>query len=621
MDQEKHNLGPQQETGTDRRFIVSGVVVLFLAALTAIAWSGSAMLEREARERSASMIRTVLTSSYSAINLWTSAQLRNAESMAADPEFKAMTKELLAVPRIQKDILTSVPLSEIRKMLSPELTALNYLGFFVITPDYVSVGSMRDSNVGTQNVIAEHRRDILDMVLTGESKVIPAITSDVPLTNSFGRPIQRQPTMFVAVPIWDEGVVIAALALRIDPVRNFSRILEASRIGTTGETYAFDREGWLITESRFDEQLRLTGALVATQLSVLNIRITDPGGNTTTGYRPKEPSSELPLTYMAQRATKGEYGANLEGYRDYRGVRVLGVWGWDEGLGFGMTTEIDESEALRTYHVSRSLLVAGYGLTAFLALSMAWYLSRLRETNRQQLAEAHANLETRIEERTRELVAINERMHGEIVERVRTEEQLLQTRSDLETANEKLEMLASLDGLTGLANRRIFNESLEREWKRCIRENQPMSVIMLDIDHFKLYNDTYGHQAGDDCLRAVAHLMEEADIARRPGDLLARYGGEEFVVILSNAAYDYAMRVARRILDEMEKLAMPHTATRVENVSHVTVSIGLGCMQPRPGDSESVLLKRADEALYKAKEQGRNRVATFEDDACEVSPL
>jgi len=164
--------------------------------------------------------------------------------------------------------------------------------------------------------------------------------------------------------------------------------------------------------------------------------------------------------------------------------------------------------------------------------------------------------------------------------------------------------LSMTDGLTGVANRRSFNDTLDAEWRRCARAGLPLSVIMIDIDHFKLYNDHYGHQAGDLCLQQVSAAM--ARCASRPQDMLARYGGEEFILLLPQEAADGAEVVARRILDEVARLAVPHTASTT--APHVTVSLGVcTVLPPLDATDANALIRLADKQLYLAKQGGRNR--------------
>ena len=163
--------------------------------------------------------------------------------------------------------------------------------------------------------------------------------------------------------------------------------------------------------------------------------------------------------------------------------------------------------------------------------------------------------------------------------------------------------LANTDGLTKVANRRQFDESLTQEWLRLQRDNLPLSLILCDVDYFKLYNDTYGHQAGDDCLIQVAASIQNS--VRRSSDLVARYGGEEFVVLLPNTSEEGAIVVARLIQSKIERLDIPHQSSKVN--SSVTMSLGVSTLVPSAEVSKDLLVTLADEALYLAKQQGRNQ--------------
>jgi diguanylate cyclase (GGDEF)-like protein/PAS domain S-box-containing protein len=194
----------------------------------------------------------------------------------------------------------------------------------------------------------------------------------------------------------------------------------------------------------------------------------------------------------------------------------------------------------------------------------------------------------------------------------------------LQAAHDSMERLASMDPLTGLANRRIFDQTLEREWRRALRERTPLALLLLDVDFFKPYNDALGHPAGDYCLRRIAQCM--AEIVQRPGDLAARYGGEEFVALLPGTDAAGALHIAHRIAETLELLAIPHP----ESVTDVlSLSVGVSSMMPDSDATPSALIMAADRALYTAKKNGRNRIevarAAHQDDAEElaaaISPL
>ncbi|AKU12052.1 response regulator receiver modulated diguanylate cyclase [Azoarcus sp. CIB] len=175
----------------------------------------------------------------------------------------------------------------------------------------------------------------------------------------------------------------------------------------------------------------------------------------------------------------------------------------------------------------------------------------------------------------------------------------------LDEANRELTRLSAFDGLTGIANRRTFDVTLSREWRRSARSGAPISLMVVDVDCFKQFNDAYGHQVGDECLKAVARAL--AGNTRRPIDLVARYGGEEFAVVLPDTDAQGAAIVAESMRRAVEALAITHrhsTAARV-----VTVSVGIAVTKPERSDDGgfATLLARADEALYRAKRDGRNR--------------
>ncbi|MEQ1660211.1 MAG: diguanylate cyclase [Hylemonella sp.] len=179
--------------------------------------------------------------------------------------------------------------------------------------------------------------------------------------------------------------------------------------------------------------------------------------------------------------------------------------------------------------------------------------------------------------------------------------ELVQKSLALERSNQQLELLSATDGLTGLANRRQFDQHLYSEWQRSLRSGQPLSLLLIDVDHFKRYNDRYGHLAGDACLRQVASILY--DCAQRSGELVARYGGEEFGLLLPGADGDVAMTVAQRCMDEIARARMPHEDSPVAEC--LTCSIGVATVVASPDLVPESLGRCADEALYRVKNGGR----------------
>ena len=205
------------------------------------------------------------------------------------------------------------------------------------------------------------------------------------------------------------------------------------------------------------------------------------------------------------------------------------------------------------------------------------------------------------------LASYKPQLEQQITQHKLTEQDLRQTILDLRRVNQELEYLVHIDALTQDANRRCFDESLHREWQRSLRAQQPLSLVLLDIDFFKGYNDTYGHPAGDRCLTSIAQAIKS--VLHRSADLLARYGGEEFVIILPNTTAEGAVTVMQLIQKTIADLSVVHASSAVSNV--VTTSLGLATIIPSESLQPSLLLEHTDRALYQAKQEGRDRYAIY----------
>nr|CAD5985828.1 Phytochrome-like protein cph2 [Planktothrix pseudagardhii] len=202
--------------------------------------------------------------------------------------------------------------------------------------------------------------------------------------------------------------------------------------------------------------------------------------------------------------------------------------------------------------------------------------------------------------------------HSDLLAQTRSQaEKLSQTLQDLKTANLKLEKLARRDGLTGIANRRYFDIIFNRNWKAAQEKNHYLTLILFDVDYFKLFNDFYGHPIGDQCLINIARSVQKI---LRSTDLLARYGGEEFAIILPNTHPDQAYRVADKIQSTVRNLMIPHANTP-NGKSIVTISLGIASQIPNSHQLPQDLITEADQALYSAKKQGRDQWVSW------VAPL
>lgn len=202
------------------------------------------------------------------------------------------------------------------------------------------------------------------------------------------------------------------------------------------------------------------------------------------------------------------------------------------------------------------------------------------------------------------------RLKKEIDARKINEKKITELARKLTRQNELLKKLSATDSLTGIANRRSFFSHLKEEWKRSVRNRLFVSILMIDVDHFKHFNDTYGHHSGDDCLKQISSTIQS--LLNRPGDFVARYGGEEFIVILPDTHLKGAEIIANTIRSKVEDLGIFHGD--IPGINCVTISIGIASIVPFPESDATKLIKAADKALYRAKAEGRNRVAVAQED-------
>ncbi|HAJ93076.1 MAG TPA: hypothetical protein DCO71_10765, partial [Gammaproteobacteria bacterium] len=382
------------------RRIGAVAVALFLGMVMVLAGYSLERVNDQLRHNLGNQLTIINNSVHQSLLTWFESRQGLVVDLANEPAVREATAALLAVPRNAPALSIDPAMQRLRTLLQPRLERMNARGLFIISPDRVSIASMRDANLGTLNLIAQQRARLMDRVFAGETVFIPPIVSDVPLRDQHGQMVQHASTMFFATPLRDtNGEVIAVFTVRFEPAFELTRITETGRPGDSGETYAIDKNGRLLTVSRFEQSLLDAGIVTTTgtgDTSLQSFRIADPGGNLLSGHVPGSGRPEWPLTLMASEATHGRSGMDVAGYRDYRGVPVLGAWLWSRELGVGLTTEIDADEALAPYLALRNLVIGALGVTALLALALTGLSVWLGDR-------AKARLERLVEERTREL--------------------------------------------------------------------------------------------------------------------------------------------------------------------------------------------------------------------------
>jgi diguanylate cyclase (GGDEF)-like protein len=352
------------------------------------------------------------------------------------------------------------------------------------------------------------------------------------------------------------------------------------KVGANGYAYAVDLDGRLIAHPDIGLVLRNTSL------------------------------AELPQVQAALHPSLNE-AQELKHAHNLKGEDVLTAFAAIHQLGWFVFVEEPLSEAYRPLYaqVVQGVVVVLIGMLLALAASVAMVRRMTQPISALQNGAAligQGVLNHRISVKTgdelEDLADSFNKMAAQLQESYATLEQKVEDRTrDLAESNQKLELLSTIDPLTGIANRRRFDEVLALEWSRATRTGEPLALAILDIDWFKLYNDTYGHQAGDDCLRRVAQIMSESIC--RGADLVARYGGEEFVFIAPATHPETALILAQNLCEAIRTIALPHDHS---SYGFVTVSIGVVSMIPEVEQNSRILILAADKAMYRAKEQGRN---------------
>jgi len=438
----RKNLRPSQSGLTPQQTILIILACAFIALVIILAGFALSRVEEKIKTDVGDALQIVLQTTRESLNLWIDSNKFELSRLAADPRTVFLAQHQLQLPRNKDDLLKSQALKELRRFFQNNKDRFGKANFFIIAPDFVNIASMDNENIGSNNRIASQALDLLNRAFKGETVMVTPIWTDVVPASSSDNKAATLPTMFFAAPLKNlQGQIIATVARQIDPSQDFTRLIQLGRIGKTGETYAFDRYGKLLSQSRFDEDLRKAGLLGQGQKSILSVSVRDPGGDLTQGFSPSVPRYQQPLTLMARQATTGKSGVNVEGYRDYRGVPVYGAWLWDNSLGIGLTTEIDEADALSPYYTTRKVILTVLGITVLLALGSLMFAVWIDVRANRALQKSYDELELRVEERTAELKE----------NQVRLEQAEERSRLLLESAHEGIFGVAE-DGLVNFIN-------------------------------------------------------------------------------------------------------------------------------------------------------------------------
>jgi hypothetical protein len=351
-------------------------------------------------------LKTILDADTEALRVWTADQEAISRSIAQSPAVRSSVKELVALAEgkhsTQTTLVQSPAQGELRASLAPYLANFRYTDFFLISPSYEIIASNTDAPIKTIR-LDDYRRSFVQQAMKGRAGVLKPIRALGLLPDAKGELKSGLPTIMVCAPVQDaNGKSMAVLSLRIKPEAQFSEIFRTARFGDSGETYALSREGLLLSESRFDDDLKRLGLLpdLPDSQSILTVEARDPQVNMMAGQRPSLTRAEQPLTQLAEHAAAGGQGVLTDAYRDYRGVPSIGAWRWLPKHGFAVVTEVDVAEAFRPLYILRR---AFWVLLGLLVLSGGGiFLATLVVARQQRRAEKAEKQITRLGQYTLE---------------------------------------------------------------------------------------------------------------------------------------------------------------------------------------------------------------------------
>jgi len=561
---------------------LAAIIIAFVIAFSIFTSVALQHIEKNSKQYINESLRTVLLTTQDALHIWLKDQLEKLSLSLDNQKLSLLTEQLLREYKQQHNLADSALRNQLNTLLKKALASGDYKDFAIITPDKITIAAMNTRVIGSENIINKQRKYYLDRAFSGDTLFIPTVISDLPVLNQNGKQTTNLTSIYIAAPITDaDKKIIAVIAFAVNPKDHFSHIMLLGRIGKTGETYAFDNTARLITKSRFNKELQTDGEISNDEDATMEINITDPGINLLKHPAQGITKQQRPLTFMARQAIAQNFAPHYEAYRDYRGVRVFGVWLWDKLLDIGITTEIEESEALLPHNETRETIYIVLLFVVALSIGLIILFMIIKEKEKQLIIAHKERLEELVNERT----------------------------DELEKSNQELKKLSEVDPLTRIANRRAYNDELKAKVLNAYRTAKPLSLLVIDIDFFKLFNDNYGHDTGDNILYQVAQIITNA--LPRGTDMVARYGGEEFVVLLPATDSKGAFSVAERIRLNIELEALEHKYSEIANT--ITVSIGVTTLTLEEDKlTGNELFKRADSALYRAKEQGRNKSIIYQ---------
>ncbi|WNC68080.1 PAS domain S-box protein [Thalassotalea nanhaiensis] len=382
--------------------LVVGAVGIFLLIISVIVVYGMDKIKQQIKEQAVASLETVVVTTNSSLDAWYEGRIAALHVFTENEENIALAEKLIASNKAT--LKSNIHLGKLRDNYNALPEEYKHVGFFIISKDFQNFGSSRDQNLGELNLIYQQKPELLARAFNGESIVIPPIISDISLHKLQKGLGAHNTTMFMVGPLINkQGDIFAAFAIRIDPYKELFRIAASGRVGKSGETYFVNDEGLLISASRFEKQLAEIGLLKGGQSSILNIELRDPGYQLTADSPYSKGDKDSPYILSAEQIINKQDGKNSDGYRDYRGQNVMGAWQWNEGLGFGIVSEIDLKEVEGGYNELRITIAAVLLTIIILTSLLANIAANIVKRMNNRLIKANSDLEGRVIERTKEL--------------------------------------------------------------------------------------------------------------------------------------------------------------------------------------------------------------------------
>jgi len=385
-----------------KKAIISALITLSIILIIIVSFIDSYAQKKQLAAVEYSL-NTLLSSAHQSVDGWIKHELNNVAQVAKNKELVRLTQQLLIQSENAIPLIGSPLKSELKHFFEAREKGQQQFEFSILSPGKTNLYAHHDTDIGTESIINQFYPALLDQVMQGDHVFIPTLTNHNHLMQASSQHSALPALFFTAPIVNDSNHVIAIVVKKMDFSGVFSSLLSAGFIGKTGETYAIDKTGLLLSHVRFEEELKEIGLISQNMKSSLNLRVADPGTNLTEKKEKTLPNKEWPLTFMAKEISLQHSGKNTQGYRDYRGVEVIGNWLWDETLQIGFVAEVDVSESLEIVVIFRYAIFSILFISLLLLFAGTLFTLKLGTRATAALAKSKVNLEHLVAARTKAL--------------------------------------------------------------------------------------------------------------------------------------------------------------------------------------------------------------------------